>query len=166
MVKGGDWDRVKDKADTSGLNDGDFLQIRKKLVSFRLKCRDVPNIFINTYEYKPLIGMDYILDQSKRIFDYEYDGLGRLCRTFVRNGTTHKKELLSSYSYCYGSSVGSNRIQTRDYLSADATSFKETNTYHDLLGRPIETVLTAASPAGKDIVLLNEYDDFGRPYSE
>ena len=166
MVKGGDWDRVKDKADTSGLNDGDFLQIRKKLVSFRLKCRDVPNIFINTYEYKPLIGLDYIRDQSKRIFDYEYDGLGRLCRTFVRNGTTHKKELLSSYSYCYGSSVGSNRIQTRDYLSADATSFKETNTYHDLLGRPIETVLTAASPAGKDIVLLNGYDDFGRPYSE
>ena len=166
MVKGGDWDRVKDKADTSGLNDGDFLQIRKKLVSFRLKCRDVPNIFINTYEYKPLIGLDYIRDQSKRIFDYEYDGLGRLCRTFVRNGTTHKKELLSSYSYCYGSSVGSNRIQTRDYLSADAASFKETNTYHDLLGRPIETVLTAASPSGKDIVLLNEYDDFGRPYSE
>ena len=25
LVKGGDWDRVKDKADTSGLNDGDFL---------------------------------------------------------------------------------------------------------------------------------------------
>ena len=166
MIKGSDWNSVKNKTDTSGLNDGDFMQIRKKLVSFRLECRDVPNIFINTYEYKPLIGLDYIRDQSKRIFDYEYDDLGRLCRTFVRNGTTHKKELLSSSSYSYGSSVGSNRIQARDYLSADATSFKETNTYHDLLGRPIETVLTAASPAGKDIVFLNEYDDFGRPYSE
>ena len=166
MVKGSDWNSVKNKVDTSGLNGGDFMQIRKKLVSFRLKCRDVPNIFINTYEYKPLVGLDYIQDQSKRIFDYEYDGLGRLCRTFVRNGTTHKKELLSSYSYSYGPSAGSNRIQARDYLSADAASFKETNTYHDLLGRPIETVLTAASPSGKDIVLLNGYDDFGRPYSE
>ena len=164
MVKGSDWNSVKNKVDTSGLNDGDFMQIRKKLVSFRLKCKDVPDMFINTYEYKPLVGLDYILDQSKRIFDYEYDGLGRLCRTFVRNGTTHKKELLSSYSYSYGPSAGSNRIRARDYLSADAASFKETNTYHDLLGRPVETVMTAASPAGKDIALLSEYDDFGRPY--
>ena len=166
MVKGSDWNSVKNKVDTSGLNDGDFMQIRKKLVSFRLKCKDVPDMFINTYEYKPLVGLDYIQDQSKRIFDYEYDGLGRLCRTFVRNGTTHEKELLSSYSYSYGPSAGGNRIRTRDYLGADAASFKETNTYHDLLGRPVETVMTAASPAGKDIVFLNEYDDFGRPYSK
>lgn len=164
MVEGSDWDSVKDKVDTSGLNGGDFTQIRKKLVSFRLKCRDVPDMFINTYEYKPLVGLSYLKSQSGSIFDYEYDGLGRLCRTFVRNGTTHKKELLSSYSYSYGPSAGGNRIRTRDYLGADAASFKETNTYHDLLGRPVETVMTAASPAGKDIVFLNEYDDFGRPY--
>ena len=164
MVEGSDWDCVKDKVDTSGLNGGDFTQIRKKLVSFRLKCRDVPDMFVNTYEYKPLVGLSYLKSQSGSIFDYEYDGLGRLCRTFVRNGTTHEKELLSSYSYSYGPSAGGNRIRARDYLSADAASFKETNTYHDLLGRPVETVMTAASPAGKDIVLLSEYDDFGRPY--
>ena len=164
MVEGSDWDSVKDKVDTSGLNGGDFTQIRKKLVSFRLKCRDVQDMFVNTYEYKPLVGLSYLKSQSGSIFDYEYDGLGRLCRTFVRNGTTHKKELLSSYSYSYGPSAGSNRIRARDYLSADAASFKETNTYHDLLGRPVETVMTAASPAGKDIALLSEYDDFGRPY--
>ncbi len=166
MVEGSDWDSVKNKVDTSGLNDGDFLQIRKKLVSFKLKCRDVPDIYINTYEYKPLVGLYCLQDQSKKIFKYEYDGLGRLCQTFVRNGTTYRDELLSSYSYSYGSLPGSNRIRTRDYLSTDGTSFKETNIYHDLLGRPIETVLTAASPAGKDIVFLNEYDDFGRPYRE
>ena len=166
MVKGGDWNSVKNKVDTSGLNDGDFTQIRKKLVSFRLKCRDVPDMFVNTYEYKPLVGLSYLKSQSGSIFDYEYDGLGRLCRTFVRNGTTHEKELLSSYSYSYGPSAGGNRIRTRDYLGADAASFKETNTYHDLLGRPVETVMTAVSPAGKDIVFLNEYDDFGRPYSK
>ena len=164
MVEGSDWDSVKDKVDTSGLNGGDFTQIRKKLVSFRLKCRDVQDMFVNTYEYKPLVGLSYLKSQSGSIFDYEYDGLGRLCRTFVRNGTTHEKELLSSYSYSYGPSAGGNRIRARDYLSADAASFKETNTYHDLLGRPVETVMTAASPAGKDIVLLSEYDDFGRPY--
>ncbi len=166
MVKGGDWNSVKNKVDTSGLNDGDFTQIRKKLVSFRLKCRDVPDMFVNTYEYKPLVGLSYLKSQSGSIFDYEYDGLGRLCRTFVRNGTTHEKELLSSYSYSYGPSAGGNRIRTRDYLGADAASFKETDTYHDLLGRPVETVMKAASPAGKDIVFLNEYDDFGRPYSK
>ncbi len=164
MVEGSDWDCVKDKVDTSGLNGGDFTQIRKKLVSFRLKCRDVPDMFVNTYEYKPLVGLSYLKSQSGSILDYEYDGLGRLCRTFVRNGTTHEKELISSYSYSYGPSAGGNRIRARDYLSADAASFKETNTYHDLLGRPVETVMTAASPAGKDIVLLSEYDDFGRPY--
>ena len=164
MVEGSDWDSVKDKVDTSGLNGGDFTQIRKKLVSLRLKCRDVPDMFVNTYEYKPLVGLSYLKSQSGSIFDYEYDGLGRLCRTFVRNGTTHEKELLSSYSYSYGPSAGGNRIRARDYLSADAASFKETNTYHDLLGRPVETVMTAASPAGKDIALLSEYDDFGRPY--
>ena len=166
MVEGSDWDSVKDKVDTSGLNGGDFTQIRKKLVSFRLQCRRLPKPHISTYMYKPLVGLSYHQDQSGRIFDYEYDGLGRLCRTFVRNGTTHGKELLSSCSYSYGSSAGSNRIRTRDYLGADAASFKETNTYHDLLGRPVETVMTAASPAGKDIVFLNEYDDFGRPYSK
>ena len=164
MVEGSDWDSVKDKVDTSGLNGGDFTQIRKKLVSFRLQCRRLPKPHISTYMYKPLVGLSYHQDQSGRIFDYEYDGLGRLCRTFVRNGTTHEKEILSSYSYSYGPSAGGNRIRARDYLSADAASFKETNTYHDLLGRPVETVMTAASPAGKDIVLLSEYDDFGRPY--
>ena len=35
-----------------------------------------------------------------------------------------------SYSYSYGPSAGGNRIRARDYLSADAASFKETNTYH------------------------------------
>ena len=90
MVEGSDWDSVKDKVDTSGLNGGDFTQIRKKLVSFRLKCRDVQDMFVNTYEYKPLVGLSYLKSQSGSIFDYEYDGLGRLCRTFVRKiGRAH-----------------------------------------------------------------------------
>ncbi len=82
MVEGSDWDCVKDKVDTSGLNGGDFTQIRKKLVSFRLQCRRLPKPHISTYMYKPLVGLSYHQDQSGRIFDYEYDGLGRLCRTF------------------------------------------------------------------------------------
>ena len=163
MVKGGDWNSVKDKADTSGLNDGDFMQIRKKLVSFKLKCRQLPNIHISTYRYKPLVGLFESRDPTGRFADYEYDGLGRLSRIGVRNGST--KETVSTFAYNYGLSPGENRIRSRECVSADGSAFKETNTYHDLLGRPTETVLTAASPSGKDIVFLNEYDDFGRPYS-
>ena len=49
MVEGSDWDCVKDKVDTSGLNGGDFTQIRKKLVSFRLQCRRLPKPHISTF---------------------------------------------------------------------------------------------------------------------
>ena len=162
-VSGIGWDGVKDKVDTAVLNGVDEREIRKQLFKFRLKCRHIPETLISSYLYKPLAGLTYVKDPSDRITYYDYDGLGRLSLTSVRGASG--RDTVSTYSYSYGAAAGGNRIRARDYLSGDGTAYIETNTYHDRLGRPIETVQTAASPDGKDIVTLNEYDSFGRPYS-
>ena len=164
VISGSDWNSVKGKADTSGLNGNDFSQIRKKLVSFRLGCEQVPGTYVSSYMYVPLVGLSFVQDPSGRITDYDYDGLGRLSRVMVRN--IGAIDTISTFSYRYGPEAGDNRIQTREYLDASGASFRETNLYHDRLGRPVETVRTAASPNGKDIAGLSEYDAFGRPCRE
>ncbi len=55
-----------------------------------------------------------------------------------------------------------NYIQQRIFLNSDASKYVDMIEYHDKLGRKEQTVLVGASPAGGDIVTLNEYDEFGR----
>ena len=62
------------------------------------------------------------------------------------------------------SSVSSNQnyIQTKTYTTADASRYMETVQYFDGLGRPMQTVQRAITPATWDLVSFQEYDRFGR----
>ena len=162
-ISGGDWDAVKARIDTSALNTGSSASIRRILDVFRDGWSQTPDVHVSTYTHSPLVGLATATDPSGRTTGRGYDGLGRLSRTYVTNGTA--EETVATRSYRHGAQAGGNRIQTREYLDASGASFRETNLYHDRLGRPVETVRTAASPGGRDIAELNEYDSFGRPYS-
>ncbi len=163
-ISGGDWSSVKARIDTSALNTGSPAGIRRILDAFHSGYSQTPNVHVSTYTHTPLVGLSTATDPSGRTTGYKYDGLGRLSRTYLTDGTS--EETVSTHSYRYGPEAGGNRIQTREYLDASGASFRETDLYHDRLGRPVETVRAAASPDGKDIAGLSEYDAFGRPCRE
>ncbi|HOO84781.1 MAG TPA: DUF6443 domain-containing protein, partial [Prolixibacteraceae bacterium] len=68
------------------------------------------------------------------------------------------------------SQPGKNYIRTYTYRNADpqydsyAQHANIDIVYYDGLGRPIETVALKASPTGKDMVQMQTYDNYGRPY--
>lgn len=55
-----------------------------------------------------------------------------------------------------------NYITTRTYTSDDGTKYLDAVQYFDGLGRPVQTVQRAITPAKNDLVSLLEYDDYGR----
>lgn len=55
-----------------------------------------------------------------------------------------------------------NYIYTQTYITSDKQKSLEQIVYHDGLGRPVETVDKGATPDSKDLVSLQEYDQFGR----
>ena len=163
-ISGSDWSSVKARIDTSVLNTGTTDVIRQSLDAFRDGWSQTPGVHVSTYTHNSLVGLSTATDPSGRTTGYGYDGLGRLSRTYLADGDA--EETVSTHSYRYGAYAGGNRIQTREYLDASGASFRETNLYHDRLGRPVETVRTAASPDGRDIAELSEHDAFGRPCRE
>lgn len=52
-----------------------------------------------TYTYEPLVGVASITDPLGVTTGYEYDGLGRLSKTYIMNNS--KKEFIESYEYNY-----------------------------------------------------------------
>ena len=76
-----------------------------------------------------------------------------MCMLFVVS--MHKSQLTPTENYTY----------TKTYLS-DPTlpnpKTDETVKYEDGLGRPKQFISIKATPNGKDVVVLNEYDSFGR----
>lgn len=61
----------------------------------------LPNALIQTWDYKPLVGVSSHTDVSGETILYEYDGLGRLkAEKRIVNGTT-EPEILHEYEYNY-----------------------------------------------------------------
>ena len=55
-----------------------------------------------------------------------------------------------------------NYIYTQTYITSDKQKSLEQIVYYDGLGRPVETVDKGVTPDSKDLVSLQEYDQFGR----
>ena len=72
--------------------------------------------------------------------------------------------LLWSILPCGMSAQSQNRnyVLTRVMQSADGSRHQESIGYSDGLGRPVEQVAVKASPTGKDIVTLIEYEGLDR----
>ena len=99
---------------------------------------------------------------------YGYDPMGRLTGTFDNAG-----DPITGYTYSYDTdtdtSVSGNAVMTRTYTSSGGTAFRDSYSYHDGLGRAVQTVLKDASPVSNysaDIVDWTDYDSAGRPYRE
>ncbi|MCD7936407.1 MAG: DUF6443 domain-containing protein, partial [Tannerellaceae bacterium] len=56
-----------------------------------------------------------------------------------------------------------NYIRTRTYLYQTDAEYRDQVTYFDGVGRPVQTVQAAVTPAKKDLTALQEYDAAGRP---
>ena len=79
-----------------------------------------------------------------------------------------KKWLLSflvafvCFTYSSAQSPEQNYIQVRTMTNSTGTSYMDKIQYYDGLGRLIQTVEKGATPNGKDLVTLQEYDNNGR----
>ena len=100
-IEGENYNIVKNKLGETLINrvtdsivpsDSDMLQINN------LK-QNLPNAFITTYTYKPLVGMTSVTDPRGVTTYYEYDDFGRLKATYImENG---EKKILQVYDYHY-----------------------------------------------------------------
>lgn len=59
-----------------------------------------------------------------------------------------------------------NYVKTETYTSENGVQKRESVTYFDGLGRPIQQIAGKASPASKDIITHIEYDQYGRQAKE
>lgn len=59
----------------------------------------LPASNVTTYTYKPLVGLVSVTDPLGVTTGYEYDGLGRLMKTYIIN--KGRKELIERYEYNY-----------------------------------------------------------------
>ncbi len=59
----------------------------------------LPDARIVTAKYKPLVGMTEMTDEKGMVTCYEYDGTGRLVRTYMKEGST--SYTLEKYGYHY-----------------------------------------------------------------
>jgi RHS repeat-associated protein len=62
----------------------------------------------------------------------------------------------------YSQSTNQNYVRTRTYTNDVNTSYLDAIQYYDGLGRPNQTVQKGVTPTGKDLIILQEYDAFGR----
>lgn len=73
------------------------------LLRYKSLKSKLPNSLIETWDYKPLIGVSAHTDVSGQTFVYEYDGLGRLKsekrKVVINNNTTY--ETIHEYEYNY-----------------------------------------------------------------
>lgn len=99
MIVGSDWNSVKSKVDTSILNTGTESQIRQQLESLRNEYANDNGVQVSTYLYKPLIGLSSETDVSGRTTYYEYDGLGRLKRTYMKENGAERTVQMFQYHY-------------------------------------------------------------------
>lgn len=79
----------------------------------------------------------------------------------------HYAFLVVIFAFCSltasAQSTAHNYIHSRTMLNDTGSSYLDQVAYYDGLGRPVQTVLKKSTPLHKDIVTLQEYDDFGRP---
>ena len=69
---------------------------------------------------------------------------------------------VGTFHQVHAQSANQNYILTRTYTSEDGTKYLDNIQYFDGLGRPAQTVQRKITPTSKDLVTLQEYDEFGR----
>ncbi|MCQ2118745.1 MAG: DUF6443 domain-containing protein, partial [Bacteroidales bacterium] len=169
QIAGSSWSAVKSSCDTSALNTGSASTIASRLGSIRSAFASSSGVHVTTCTWTPLLGAAVVTDPSGRNATHYYDCHGRLTSSFVYDGSYDRKT--ASYTYSNGGTPQSNYVRTTTYLTtAGSTSAAvESTAYTDRLGRTVETVVRNGGKSGSaaaDLVTLNEYDAFGRPFTE
>ena len=123
---------------------------------------------VSTYTYDPCGEIATVTDASGKTTRYSFDGFGRLKTVnvpFLSSGGALQSVPSETYAYHYRENGSqSNYVRSRSLLSPTGTDFLDQYTFYDGLGRPFETTLAEASPTGKDIVSLTEYQGLDREY--
>ncbi|NOZ34254.1 MAG: hypothetical protein GXO80_03030 [Chlorobi bacterium] len=70
--------------------------------------------------------------------------------------------IYSSFGFAFAQSQEYNYIKSTTFLSEDMTKSVTSISYTDGLGRPLQNIILGASPSGKDIVRIYQYDQYGK----
>lgn len=98
-ITGSIWTTVKQSIDTTYLYTGNETQIIQQLTNLKNVFVNNSNVQVSTFLYKPLIGMASETDASGRTIYYEYDGLGRLKRIYLKENTIERTIQTFHYHY-------------------------------------------------------------------
>lgn len=113
---------------------------------------------VTAYTYTPLLGVSMVQNPRGENSYYTYNTTGRLASV-----QDHYRRTVEDYTYSYGTQ---NYVRARFMTNTLGTAYRESTDYYDGLGQKSETVAKGQAPDGNDLVLLTEYDSFGRPETE
>ncbi|NDV58066.1 DUF6443 domain-containing protein [Bacteroides sp. 519] len=138
----------------------------------------LPYAQITTAVYDPGIGVKHITDPSGKTTFYEYDSGRRLEQAYIKNGTT--KEIIQAYEYDYANWKPLEEIPgmvyvtipnakrtitptvASDQVTKSTKSAMLTIEYFDGIGRPTQTIQQGITPLKSDLVIIQQYDAYGR----
>lgn len=142
-------DLISSLSAAKGNADGLLSQLRTALQG--------KNVSLTTFSFKPLVGITSATAPNGNKTSYEYDRFNRLSRILDHNG-----KVVQTFTYDYGATQGA-CITTRTMLDASASRSANVASYHDGLGRQVQTVQTGVNTTGRPVVAYSELDPAGNP---
>ena len=164
-IRGADWSQVAAWVGTTLIDTlGDAASapaVQSALAAVRGKLSSRP-VTVATLTWRPGMGPLTVTTPDSLVTRYGYDAMGRLTTVGDHHGSA-----VATYAYRYACqdpphAPGGNSIQATTFLNAGGTAFTTAYTYHDGLGRPVETASDALGDGTAFLHAATLYDALGR----
>jgi YD repeat-containing protein len=136
---------------------GDDVSLRAHLNNLR----NIPGTLVETYTYKPLIGLSSSTDANGRTSYYEYDGFGRLA--YIRDKDNN---ILKKFCYNYAGQPESCALEAGN--SAKSGTFIKNGCATGYVGAPFTYTVPANTYFGPnaDVLAQNDVNTKGQAYTD
>ena len=164
-IRGADWSQVAAWVGTTLIDTlGDAASapaVQSALAAVRGQLSSRP-VTVATLTWRPGMGPLTVTTPDSLVTRYGYDAMGRLTTVGDHHGSA-----VAAYAYRYACqdpphAPSGNSIQATTFLNAGGTAFTTAYTYHDGLGRPVETASDALGDGTAFLHAATLYDALGR----
>ena len=130
----------------------------------------LPGALVTTMSHDPMGGLASLTGPSRLTTSYAYDAYGRLATVkepaLVSGSLTSAATAAYAYHYRGTDASGSNYVRSRLMRADDGSTYADSYSHADGLGRPAVSVAVAAGPDGQDIATATEYRGLGRTWRQ